>query len=135
MKRPPREQIIEVLEQNGGLLRSSAQKMKVSRTALYKWIEADASLSASLDSIREGMIDFAEGKLFKLIQDENPQAIFFYLKTIGRKRGYTERLETDITSGGRTIKVTLPTVQVFDYSKLSDDALQEIAAQLPDEPL
>ncbi len=131
MKRPPREQIVEVLEQNGGLLRSSAQKMKVSRTALYKWIEADASLAASLDSIREGMIDFAEGKLFKLIQDENPQAIFFYLKTIGRKRGYTEKIETDITTGGQP----LPGVQLFDYTKLSDTALREIAAQLPDEPL
>jgi len=34
-----------------------------------------------------------ESKLLKLIDDGNPQAIMFFLKTQGKHRGYTERTE------------------------------------------
>ena len=39
------------------------------------------------------MVDMSEGALFKQIQEGNPAAIFFHLKTMGKKRGYVERQE------------------------------------------
>ena len=82
--------------------------MGVTRDSVYKWIEADPELKQAIETIRESMLDMTEGALFKQISEGNPAAIFFHLKTIGKKRGYIEKSETDITSNGQTIFVKLP---------------------------
>jgi len=51
----------------------------------------------ALSNAREEIIDMAESKLIRLIEDLNPQAIMFALKTIGRDRGYIEKQEIDQT--------------------------------------
>lgn len=82
------------------------------RQTLYNWIESDEELKKSLSDIRESMIDMTEGQMFKLIQEGNPAAIFFHLKTQGRKRGYIEKQEIDHTTGGdklNEIKIIWPT--------------------------
>ena len=62
---------------------------------MYYWIEEDKELQEAQQSAKESNIDFAEGQLKKLIQQENPTAILFYLKTIGRNRGYIEKQEIE----------------------------------------
>ena len=39
------------------------------------------------------MIDFAETQLQSLIKDKDKAAIFFYLKTKGKHRGYVEKYD------------------------------------------
>jgi hypothetical protein len=80
----------------------------VTRDSVYKWIEADPELKQAIETIRESMLDMTEGALFKQISEGNPAAIFFHLKTIGKKRGYIEKSETDITSNGKTILQSMP---------------------------
>ena len=44
-------------------------------------------------------LDFAESKLYELVDDKHPTAIIFLLKTKGKDRGYVERQEFDIEGG------------------------------------
>ena len=50
-------------------------------------------------------MDFAETHLHKLIQEGNPAATIFFLKTKGKRRGYVET--QDITTDGKPL--TRPT--------------------------
>lgn len=108
MKKPSNKAIISVLQKTGGLYKPAAQKLNVERRTLYKWVEETPELQQAIEDIRESMIDMSEGALFKQIQEGNPAAIFFHLKTQGKRRGYIEKSETDITSNGNTIFVKVP---------------------------
>ncbi len=49
-----------------------------------------------MDSIKGGVLDFAESNLKKLEKEGNPAATIFFLKTKGKKRGYIERQEIEL---------------------------------------
>lgn len=51
-------------------------------------------------------VDFAESKLYKLIKDENPQSVIFYLKTKGKDHGFQETTKLDF---GGDITINGPT--------------------------
>lgn len=109
IKKPSNKKIIEVLEKTGGLLKPAATKLGITRQTIYEWIEREPELKEALATIRESMVDMSEGALYKQISEGNTAAILFHLKTQGKHRGYIERSESDITSGGKTIRITLPT--------------------------
>jgi hypothetical protein len=48
-------------------------------------------LRSVVEVITEDRLDFAESKLLQLMGEGNPNAIMFFLKTIGKDRGYTEQ--------------------------------------------
>ena len=70
----------------------------MSRQAFYERANKDEDLLAALQDSREEIIDFAETKLIELIRDGNASAIFFYLRTVGKDRGYIEKQEIEQTS-------------------------------------
>jgi hypothetical protein len=73
------------------------------RATHYRWLESDPEYAAAVDAIKESLIDRAESALQTLITEGNVPAVLFFLKTQGKKRGYVERTETDVTSGGQPI--------------------------------
>jgi hypothetical protein len=48
-------------------------------------------------------LDFAESQLFKSIQNGSDTATIFYLKCKGKKRGYIDRAEVDVTTNGKDL--------------------------------
>ena len=72
---------------------TAAKKANVGRSTHYLWLDADPAYRKAVEEIQEGVLDFAESHLYKLIKDGNPAANIFYLKTKGRKRGYVEHQE------------------------------------------
>ena len=50
---------------------------------------------AKVQDIKNSAIDFVETKLFDCIKSEKETSIIFYLKTIGKSRGYVPRQEID----------------------------------------
>ena len=51
--------------------------------------------------------DYVEAKLSKLIDDESPAAIMFWLKCKAKDRGYVERQEVTGADGGAPINITI----------------------------
>lgn len=87
------DEIILVLDKKAGLLAPTAKAIGISRRCLYNWIEASPKLKQAVKDARETVIDMAESVLMEKIQGKETVATLFYLKTIGRDRGYVERQE------------------------------------------
>lgn len=75
-------------------------------TANYYVNKFESTKQAYLNE-KESLLDIAESKLIENIQDNDNTAIIFYLKTQGKKRGYSEsnslndsdnRIEVEIVS-------------------------------------
>ena len=62
---------------------------------MYAWRKEDPEFEASLQSVTEIVLDFAESALHKQINSGNPASTIFFLKTRGKERGYTEKMEID----------------------------------------
>jgi hypothetical protein len=85
--------MIEALEQSLGIVTTACKKVGINRKTHYDWLKADEEYAASVLSIEDMTIDFAESQLHKQIKDGNPTSTIFYLKTKAKKRGYIERQE------------------------------------------
>ena len=85
-----------VLKEEKGNITHSAERFGISRDAYYKWYYTDPEFAIAADDIINEVIDWVESKLFKLIEQNNRQAIIFYLKTRAKKRGYIEKTEVDL---------------------------------------
>lgn len=68
---------------------------RVGRSTYYEWLDADQAFRAQVEAAFEAVIDHVEDKLHKLIDTLEPAAIFFFLKTRAKKRGYVERQEVE----------------------------------------
>lgn len=92
------EQIKAVLIKEAGHQGRTASSLGYSRSYISERIKASAELRQVYEDIRENSIDNAEEGLSDLIRDREFNAICFYLKTIGKNRGYVEsKGETSIS--------------------------------------
>ena len=82
---------LEALAAAAGIVLTACESVNVSRSTYYRWYKEDAAFAERVDEISEEQLDFVEGKLLKAIKDGDTTAIIFYLKTKGKKRGYSEK--------------------------------------------
>ena len=90
--------LLEALEQSLGVVTTACKQVGVGRTTFYEYLKTDEDFKNKVKEIENTSLDFAESQLFKQIQQGNTTATIFYLKTKGKKRGYVERIENEITS-------------------------------------
>jgi fructose-specific phosphotransferase system component IIB len=76
-----------------GNISAAAISLRVSRQALYRYIEKHASLRAVLSESRETMKDMVESVLYSKALEGESWAVCFFLKTQAKDRGYVERVE------------------------------------------
>ena len=91
--------MLDALEKSLGVVTSACKTVGVGRTTHYLWMQEDKEYKAAVDELSDVAIDFAESQLHKQIKDGNSTATIFFLKTKGKKRGYIERQEVDVSSG------------------------------------
>ena len=91
--------MLDALEKSLGVVTSAAKTVGVGRTTHYLWMQEDKEYKAAVDELSDVAIDFAESQLHKQIKEGNSTATIFFLKTKGKKRGYVERQEVDVSSG------------------------------------
>jgi len=77
----------------------------ITRQTYYEWIKKDQEFQQAIENEHEGLVDFAESKMWNLINDKNPTMLIFFLKTQGKKRGYIESSEY-IHSGGMILELS-----------------------------
>ena len=98
---------LKILKGNGGNINDACNSTNISRRTIYVWIKKEEWFKESVDDIREIGIDNVESALYKNAIEGNTTAQIFYLKTQGKKRGYVERSELDLTSGDEPIKINV----------------------------
>lgn len=87
------EQIIKALIKHNGLVKYAASMLKIDRNTLATWIKDEPLLQEAQQEAREGFIDEMESQLAKNVRDGKEASVIFGLKTLGRNRGYVERIE------------------------------------------
>lgn len=105
-----KKQMVEALEKSLSVVTTAAKSIRPDawqtlRRRHYEWMETDPEYKATIDSIDGVMLDFAESHLHKRIKEGDTTSIIFLLKTKGRNRGYIERRDMDVTSGGDKISI------------------------------
>jgi len=107
MRHDKKEALLKALEKSLGVVTTACKQVGISRATYYRWLEEDVNFAWEAKSIQEIALDFVESKLFEQIQESSTPATIFYLKTKGKKRGYVERSELDLTSGDEPIKINV----------------------------
>jgi hypothetical protein len=87
----------ESLHKTHGNMALVAQMLGCSREAIRVRVEKSEELQKILHEERNAVIDVAEGALQRAVLNGEGWAIAFTLKTIGKTRGYIERVEQEIT--------------------------------------
>lgn len=91
------KQLLSVYQKKGGNVSATCLALNISRTQFYKMKNKSEKLAEMLGDVDESLIDFAESKLMEKVQDGDITSIIFLLKTKGKKRGYVETVEQNVT--------------------------------------
>jgi hypothetical protein len=81
------ELFLDLLEKSLGVVSLALQKSEITKEDYDNWMK-NQTFKKRVDNINELSIDFVENKLLKKIQNDDLNAIQFYLKTKGKRRGY-----------------------------------------------
>ncbi len=86
------KQVIQAIDA-GKTLTDAARILGCSRQTVYAYAQRYPAVAKALYEAREDLVDLAETALYKAVERGEPWAITFTLKTLGRRRGFSERLE------------------------------------------
>ena len=92
-----KQAMIKALEKSLGIVTIASKETGISRQTHYDWYKADPVYRNAVDDLADVTLDFAESMLHKQMQEKDTAATIFYLKTRGKKRGYIERSEIDLS--------------------------------------
>lgn len=101
------DEIIEALKATGGMVYMAARKLGCDPSAISKRARVSPEIREAIENARGDLLDMAETALKMAVKDREAWAVCFTLKTIGKHRGYVERVEqTGINGGAIEVKAT-----------------------------
>ena len=106
--------LLEALEQSLGVVTTACKIVGCNRSTFYGHYNRDTKFRDAVDELQNMTLDFAESQLHKQIKKGNTTATIFYLKTKGKKRGYIERREVEMTAEVSTTKLSPEAKQKID---------------------
>ena len=118
-----KKDMIEALKSSLGVVTTASKKANIERTTHYKWLAQDDKYAEQVEAIKDIALDFAESQLHKRMQNGSDTAIIFYLKTQGKKRGYIEKQQIEV-SGELDIK-KLSDEELDEQIRLAEDAIRK----------
>jgi len=96
---PLKKEFLSKLFEHVGNVTKTCESTGISRMTYYRWKSEDTEFSAEADKVKEAarqsIVDDAEDGLRSKVLKGDITAIIFTLKTIGKERGYVERVETE----------------------------------------
>src|SRR5262245_45032166 len=95
-RRYAQAEVAEALRASRGLAAVAARRLGCSRSTVFNYVDRYPRAAEALTDARELQLDLTEAKLFQAIDGGELAAITFYLRTVGRHRGYSERHEVAV---------------------------------------
>ena len=99
------QQVITVLHATRGMVYLAAKQLQCNPQTIMNYCKKFPSVEAAKHDARGELLDIAEIKLWAAVQRDEAWAIAFALKTLGRHRGYFERLDLSVTIEAAAQKV------------------------------
>ena len=97
----------EAVLDSGGVITTVAIRLGVTRKAVYDYLVRKPEFKEDLIQEEEKILDMAEISLFSQVKDKDFGATKYILSTKGKKRGYVEKQESEITHKGEGIKLII----------------------------
>ena len=99
------QQVINALKATHGMVYLAAQQLRCDPDTIMNYCKRYPSVEQAKQDARGAITDEAELRLLAAIRRDEAWAISFYLKTIGRSRGYGERLDLNVSIQAAAQKV------------------------------
>lgn len=118
-----KQAMVLALHKTLGIVTKASEIVGIAPSTHYGWLKEDEEYAFAVQEVHDKAIDFAESKLFELMEGAtkevvthngrivtikeapNTSATIFYLKTKGKKRGYVERQEITGEEGRPIIQI------------------------------
>lgn len=114
------EQFIKAIPGTGGIITTIAKKVGCDWYTAKKFITQYATVQAAYQAERETVKDDVESALIVGAKGGEPWAVKYYLSTQAKDRGYAEKQEIDLVSGGESLGVVLDRLLQKSYEDNSD---------------
>lgn len=96
-----KERFLRELKERLGLIMITCDATGISHTTIRNWAKTDPEFLEQLNSVSNYTLDVVEQALLnKIVTDKDTTAMIFYLKTKGRDRGFSQRVEVTGANGG-----------------------------------
>lgn len=122
-----KEQLIQAVDKSSGIVSHVAAILQIDTRTVKRYLSMIPEAQAAFEDAKGITIDLAESELLNIMQNrEHPRqfdALVFVLKTIGKERGYTERVEQEVT--GKDGAPLAPPSIIIQPVKVSGDASGE----------
>jgi len=115
--------VISALRSTAGVNSAAAIKLGCTAQTVRNYIARYPEIAQAREAIRQDNVDLAETKLLTAVKAGNMTAIIFYLKTQGKDRGYTERVEA---TGKQGAPIEFESKHNVDWSKVTAEMAQAI---------
>lgn len=106
--------MLDALVEAKGIVTSACAVVGIARKTHYEWYNEDDVYKEQVDDIQDIALDFAENRLYELIEKGDTTATIFYLKTRGKRRGYIEKTEVQQSGSLTNINVTVDSGETAD---------------------
>jgi len=97
------ETMLKALEVTGHNITQACKKVGIKRETHYYWLHNSDVYKKADEDIQESLLDFAETMLMKKIKDGDTTSLIFFLKTKGKRRGYSERPDVEVNIESKKI--------------------------------
>ena len=88
--------MIKALSENLCNVTKACEIVGIARSMHYQMIDKNGHYKKEVEALNESLIDEAEEILVKRLK-ESDTALIFFLKTKGKKRGYSEKQEIELS--------------------------------------
>lgn len=96
-----KDRLVEACRRSNGIMSAVCAMLGVSWHTAEKYIKDCPEAQEAFQDARETVKDVAESSLLRIINDpKHPRhydAVVFALKTLGKDRGFTEKVETEVS--------------------------------------
>ena len=95
--------MLQALREHRGLVTYASKASGVGRSTHYDWMRDCPEYKQAVDEIKDFVLDEIEHTAMSMITDDkNPAVTIFYLKTLGKTRGFVEKQEIEHSMGDMT---------------------------------
>lgn len=112
-----KKKLLEALEKSLGVVTVACKTAELDRTTFYNYYNSDPEFKEAVDSIEDIALDFAESQLHQQIRDGEVTSTIFYLKTKGKRRGYIEKTQQELSNPDGSA-VMQPVADAFEKAVL-----------------
>jgi hypothetical protein len=91
------QQVIRALQSSHGMVYVAAKQLQCSPKTIMNYCKKFPTVKQAMHDAREAITDEVELRLLAAIRRDEPWAVSFYLRTLGRSRGYGEQLNLNVS--------------------------------------